>query len=490
MNNASPNIRNILEQYNDGVAAYLYGFPLVLLGVTEQGGINSPQTATSGSAPLNQFGQQTKFPDSSFTGVVLPSTSTLYSSAFLNLSAEPVVLHLPDFGNRFFILPLLDGWTNVNPASLGTRYGSQEGDYVLVGPGQAGDGTDYGGRTVIQMNTNTVWIIGRVFTDGTQSDLDTIATEIYPKLTLTPWSKLFDPLYSPPTNLPFDPLVDRIDPPPSQVNAMNASTFFSKMAAMMRNNPALRPQDDAMIHVLEKIGFDFDPEVTVPPTVPPTFPLSAPDQVLESEVDQARAILNTKPESDDSGTNYWNFPTVEYLGNFGIHYYYRAMIAKWALGANLVPDVVYGYSTQDSTSAPLSGANKYTLTFNPLPPVSPKGFWSVTIYNYNGTLVNNNSPGADYSAIGCAGGNFTIQAHTAQPSQDGKSITLYLQPSPPDDPVELANWLPIPNNEELTGKLEFIVFLRMYIPCLEDKVVHGNYVVEGNWLPPGIMLVA
>jgi DNA sulfur modification protein DndE len=480
MKNASTNISEIQEQYNSGVAAYLYGYPLVLLGVTEQGGINSPQTPTSGASPLNQFGQQTKFPDSSFTGVVLPSTSTLYSSAFLNLSAEPVILHLPDFGNRFFILPLLDGWTNVNPTSLGTRYGSQEGDYVLVGPDQAGDRTDYDGRTVIQMNTNTVWIIGRVFTDGTQSDLDAIAKDIYPKLTLTPWSKRFDPLYSPPANLPFDPLVDRIDTPPYQVNGMNASTFFGKMAAMMRNNPALRPQDDAILPLLKKIGFKFDPEVT--------FTLSEPDPTLESEVDQARSILAVKPVSDDSGTHYWNFPTAKYLGNFGIHYRYRALIARWALGANLVQDVVYGYSRQDGTGATLSGANKYTLTFNPLPPVSPNGFWSVTIYNGNGTLVNNDSRGADYSAIGCAGDNFTLQAHTAQPSQDGKSITLYLQPSPPEDPVELANWLPIPNNEELTGTLEFIVFLRMYIPCLEDKVVDGNYVVEGNWLPPGIML--
>ena len=164
----------LVNQFGDGVAAYIYGYPLVIFGITEQLSINTKPTSTSGSAPLNQFGKQTEFPDSSFTAVVLPSTSTLYASAFLNLTEEPIILHIPDFGDRYFVMPLLDGWTNVNPNSPGTRLGSQEGDYAIVGPDYEGDPKEFGDMTMLHMDTNSVWIIGRVFTHGTEEDLKTV----------------------------------------------------------------------------------------------------------------------------------------------------------------------------------------------------------------------------------------------------------------------------------------------------------------------------
>lgn len=176
----------LVNQFGDGVAAYIYGYPLVIFGITEQLSANTKPSSTSGSAPLNQFGKQTEFPDSIFTAVVLPSTSTLYASAFLNLKKEPIILHLPDFGDRYFVMPLLDGWTNVNPDSPGTRLGSQEGDYVIVGPDYEADPKEFRGMTVLHMDTSSVWIIRRVFTHGTTKDLKYVKKKLYPKLTLTP----------------------------------------------------------------------------------------------------------------------------------------------------------------------------------------------------------------------------------------------------------------------------------------------------------------
>ena len=79
----------------DGVLAYIYGYPLMMFGVTGRTGTAVPNGTTKlGGAPLNQFGKENRLPDYTFTTVVLPSTSTLYASSFMNLCLEPMVMHI------------------------------------------------------------------------------------------------------------------------------------------------------------------------------------------------------------------------------------------------------------------------------------------------------------------------------------------------------------------------------------------------------------
>ena len=140
----------------DGVeSSYIYGYPLLMFGVTGRTATTVPDATTKlGGAPLNQFGKEQRLPDATFKDVVLPSTTTLYASSFINLSAEPMILHIPYMGNRFFLLQMLDGWTNVSTKSPGSRLGSQEGDYALVGPDFKGQ-LPFGLRDTIQMPTNS-----------------------------------------------------------------------------------------------------------------------------------------------------------------------------------------------------------------------------------------------------------------------------------------------------------------------------------------------
>src|ERR1700733_4804033 len=100
--------RDVPPSLVDGVVSYIYGYPLMMFGVTGRTGTTVPDAMTKlGAAPLNQFGKEMVLPDATFTAVVLPSTSTLYASSFLNLCAEPTILHLPNFGTRFFIMQIL-----------------------------------------------------------------------------------------------------------------------------------------------------------------------------------------------------------------------------------------------------------------------------------------------------------------------------------------------------------------------------------------------
>ncbi len=467
-----------LPDLASGVEAYIYGYPLVVLAMTERVATTAADTTTTiGRAPINQFAKGTKLPNGSYKDVVLPSTTTLYASAFLNLSAEPVVLHIPEIlpipgvGKRFFIFQILNAWTNVSRDSPSRRLDSPPGDYALVGPDWK-EPLRPKIANIIRLQTNTMWIIGRIYTTGTVADLRIVVDKIFPKITLTPLSA-FGKNYTPPANLPINPSIDTSTTPVEQVANMDACAFFGTMAAMMTSNAPLKydqPTVDrlAKLHVIPGNQFDCGAWACEDPELRATLQLA---------VAAAKRVLNGAPPPSLTPTN-WSMPLD--VGDYGRRYLLRALVAKNALGANRAEDAVYGYTTHDSAGAAkenvLTGANRYVLHFDApthkmkageLPPVHRNGFWSLTMYNSDGTLVDNKI--VDYNAIG----GFEVQAHKATFNSDG-SLDIYIQEHRPSDPKEFSNWLPAPRGE-------FILFLRMYWP--------GDAVTGGNWYPPGVQKV-
>jgi hypothetical protein len=243
-----------VQTYLDGIAAYIYGYSLLAIAMTERVSTDIASAGLkTGRAPINQLYRATSLPvGSAFKDVVLPSTTTMYSVGFFNLEEEPLILHIPVIGdNRFFIVQLLDGWTNVNRASPSSRVGSKApGDYALVGPGWSGELPDTLAGT-IRFDTNTVWQIMRVYTTGTKEDQDLVA-EILNQLRLKPLSKYEKP-YTPPENLPVNPSIDTVTQPIKQVASLDACTFFGTMSAMMMTNPP-RKIDAHMVPRLERLG--------------------------------------------------------------------------------------------------------------------------------------------------------------------------------------------------------------------------------------------
>ena len=482
---------NASSTFRNAVDAYIYGYPLLVFGTTERLGITVPYAGFQlGAAPLNQFGKEEVLPNSSFTGVVLPSTTTLYASAFINLAspvapppgqkpsgaleAAPVVLHIPNISNRFFLLQMLDGWTNVSEKSPGTRLDSKEGDYLLAGPDWHGDlPPSIPPQNVIQMDTNSMWIIGRFYTNGTDADIKDVVQTIYPSLTLTPLSAYIKGQpYTAPTNLPVDPSIETVTQPVRQVDGMDACTFFGTLASMMKFNQPILPQDQAIVDKLAEIGITKDKsfDCTTLRTPEGRSTLAA----LQLAVVTARNILPSLQQPPGPNTNFWTLSLG--VGEYGTNYLLRAEVALNALGANNPIDAVYGYGTLDDSGNTLDGSHQYVLHFNPktaakksgeIPPVNPKAFWSVTIYDRNGFLVANDT--VNYNAIGIP----EVQGHEASFNADN-SLDLYLQADPPSG-AAFQNWLPIPSSGP------FIVFLRMYWP---DAVV-----VKGNYIPPAIRKV-
>jgi hypothetical protein len=428
-----------------GVDAYVFGYPLVLMDATRQVATNVPKSGED-AAPVNQFGRKRSFPDDTFTTVVSPNADTLYSFAFLDVAKEPIVLSVPEMGNRYYLMQMLDAWTNVF-ACPGTRTtGSHKGDFAVVGPHFAGKLP--AGVQEIKSPTNLVWIIGRTQTNG-PADYPAVHV-IQDEYRLTPLSE-FGKSYTPPDDVPVSSSIDMKAPPVKHVFEMDASRFFKRLNDLMKDNPPFLADAGSLkrfasIGVVPGKSFDLK---SLNPAVASGVEASIRDA-------QAKIIANAKTPHGRT-MNGWEF--MSNVGSYGTNYLWRAVVALVGLGANLPEDAVYPRATKDSVGQPFSGANRYTIRFakGQLPPVG--AFWSITMYNFHQFFVKNPI------------GRYAIGDRDKLKFNDDGSLTLYLQNESPGKEKE-SNWLPAPEDS-------FSLLMRLYWPKEE--------ILDGIWLPPAVV---
>ena len=243
------------EAIEIGTEAYIYGYPLVTIEMTRRI-ITNTESPKGTHAPMGQFGNAREYPNASFNDVTAPNADTLYSPAFLDVSKEPYVLSLPDEGDRYFLIPMLDAWTTVFQVPGKRTTGDKAQTYAITGPGWKGELPE--GVTEYKSPTSLVWIIGRTYCTGTPADYKAVHA-LQDKYSLVPLSA-YGKAYSPPKGK-VDPGIDMKTPVREQVNALDAGAYFKLMAALMKDNPPTK--DDApMVAKMAKIGLvpgqDFD----------------------------------------------------------------------------------------------------------------------------------------------------------------------------------------------------------------------------------------
>jgi len=436
------------------VQAVVYGLPLVMMDLTMRNATNV-QSPRGVGAPVNQFGHMREFPTAAFKQVVRANVDTLYSSAFLDLTREPLVLSVPDTRGRYYLLPLFDAWTNVF-ASPGTRTtGNGAGHFAIVGPDWRG--TLPSDLQPLHSPTNMVWILGRTQTNGPEDYQSVHAVQN--GYGLVPLSA-FGTAYTAPHGI-VDPQVDAKTPPVEQLQAMTGAKYFDRLARLLMSNPP--PTTDApVLQRLASIGIvpgqTFDPSAsaTLAGSVSPSV-VSA----LEGSVQVALQKLQAAAKESGATSNGWRIPA-SILGRYGSNYAARGIISLIAFGANLPEDAVYPTTFVDGEGRALNGANRYVLHFDPgqAPPVH--AFWSVTLYDPASFFVSN---------------PINRQAISSwMPLKRGGdgSIDIHIQHESPDQ-AQHSNWLPAP-----TG--EFNLTLRMYWPKRESPSV-----LDGSWKPPRVM---
>jgi hypothetical protein len=448
---AAPSTYN--QQFFNAVEkAYIYAYPLVLMGTTKNVMTNviEPDSSGNARAPINQFVHMKQFP-SSTTGkdVVRPNQDTLYSIAWLDLTKQPMILILPDSHNRYYLMQMLDAWTNVF-ASPGKRTtGTKAQCIAIVGPNW--QGSLPADVTKIQAPTNLVWIIGRTETKGV-SDYDNVH-QFQDGIKLIPLDQINNHAYTPPLGT-VNANINMLATPPRQVAAMNAVTFFKTFAQLLKTNPP-HQSDIKIIAELKKIGI-------VPGKGFNSAKLTSDKiDILNHGIKSAYEKIKLATESNNETVDGWSIRRND-IGNYGNNYLVRSVIALRGLGANIPQDAIYPSTFVDISGKQLNGKHNYVLHFdkNKLPPVN--AFWSVTLYNPQGYFVANN---LERYAIG--------DRDKLKFNNDG-SLDIYIQHNSPGIDKE-SNWLPAPSGD-------FNLLMRLYWP--------KESVIAGQWVPPGIQRIS
>jgi hypothetical protein len=437
------------EALQAGVEAVVYGLPLVIMDLTRA---KTTNVAAPGGfyAPVNQFVHVRAFPDASFKDVVRANVDTLYSSAWLDLSKGPIVLSVPDTRGRFYLMPMIDAWTNIF-ASPGKRTtGTKAGHFAITGPGWSG--TLPAGVQRLESPTNMVWIIGRTQTNGPK-DYPAVHA-IQDAYKLVPLSSFGKPYTAPKGEI--DPAIDVKTPPVEQLKKMTTEAFLGRLAQLLKANPP--PASEApVLAKLAKLGVvpgeKFDPSKLDP----------AVAKGLMNAFPVAMEKLEMASKESGAPVNGWRVPPMV-LGNFGTDYGTRAVVALVGLGANLPADAVYPSAFVDADGQPLNGAQRYVLRFEKgaEPPVN--AFWSVTMYDAQSFFVENRI------------NRYAISSWMPLKRNADGSIGVYIQNESPGKDKE-ANWLPAP-------KGEFNVTMRMYWPREKDPSI-----LDSTWKPSGIKRV-
>ena len=426
-----------------GVDAYIYGYPLVTMEMTRRVMTNVPKPEGT-RAPMGQFMRVREYPDATYRDVTAPNADTLYTVAWIDVSKEPWVFSVPEMKERYFLMPMLDGWTDVFQVPGKRTTGNKAKTYAITGPNWQGklpsDLREY------KSPTGLVWILGRIYCTGTPDDYKAVHA-LQDKFSLVPLSAYKKPYTPSPGKV--DPAVDMKTPVREQVNRMDAGAYFRLLAQLMKDNPPAK--DDApMMAKMAQIGIvpgqDFD--------------------IAKLDLAVAQGMQNVPKagfekimahfKNAGSDVNGWLFTTK--TGLYGTDYLQRAFITAIGLGANRPQDAIYPTSEMAANGKPYEGANKYVIQFakGQMPPVN--GFWSLTMYD------------ADYFFVQNPLNRYTLSSRSKFKTNKDGSVDLFIHNTSPGKGQE-SNWLPAP-----AGK--FILMLRFYWP--------KDAIIDGTWKPPAV----
>ena len=421
-----------LQFVRSAAQAYIFGYPLVLMDLTREG--------MAGRAEPNSFIHSRVFPDHQFRQVVRPNNDTLYSIAWLDLERQPVVLNVPDMAERYYVMPLMDAWTNVF-ARVGTgTTGVAAGSFLISGPGWHGPIPQ--GLKHIRAPTNMVWIIGRIQANGTSDIAQVSALQHKFQLSgLEGWKR--GEWLSPTVNTGE---VDSQQKDPYQaIISMHGEQFFTRMAKLL-GEQAPAAEDKDMLDTLNTIGMERGQPFT---------PGALAGWLLDFAKRHTQEAVTRELARASELENGWAVRR-SLIGSYGNHYGVRAGVAMIGLGALPPEEAVYPKADVDGQGAQLSGINHYRIHFDAGQTPPNSAFWSVTMYDEQGFLVDNSL------------GRYAIGDRDSLAFNADGSLDLLIQHRPPAGMV--SNWLPAPIGD-------FSLTMRIYLP--------GEAFLDGSWkLPP------
>lgn len=427
--------------------AYVWGWPMVNMLNRHDSITQAPQPSLLNGvlpvAPQGRLAMLADYIEPSETFVTCPNQDVVYGLAYMSLDEQPVIVQVPDFGDRFWVYALYDARTD-QFGELGKPYGTEPGFYLLAGPGWDGTPPD-GVRAVIRSSTALANAVPRVFMDDTADDRTAIQAVIN-KIDFYPLDE-FDGTIKTTDWAQLPALPGPASDGGGETKWVVPEKFFDEFGTVLDTVAAL-PGEDALYAQFRTLLGTAQSDEAIKKVLTETA-LASEHEVIAPFFEWAH---NGRPAG-----NGWNRSTNN--AQWGIDYFNRTGTAKSNMFDNRPTETQYFYTDNDATGAALQGSGNYTVTFprGGEPPV--RGFWSLTLYNDKHLFHPN-----DLKRYSVGTKNKALKR-----GSDG-SLTVYVGAQSPGQEHE-ANWLPAPDGH-------FSLYIRAYWGRQE--------ILDGTWQPPEV----
>ncbi len=360
-----------------------------------------------------------------------PNVDTIYGFAWLDLSAGPIAVAVPDGGNRYYSIQFIDAYETILGYAGNSATSAGPGLYVVTGPGWAGKLP--AGTKRIDSPTAIVLALTRTLVKGA-ADL--------PAAQALQASYEVGPLAAYPNGLQRGSILhDALNVFPTLTIAGDGAAFFAELDADVRRFPPHGQEETAFRRLAPlHLGDGFARHTTLSP--------SALQTALDGALARVRAV-NTTANNNGWQVNY-------HIRRFNADPLVRASLNRVGPGAHIAEEALYFVATKDSSGNPLDGRNRYSMTFpkGGLPPA--KAFWSLILYN-----------AGDFLLVPNALNRYTINDRTPNLVFDASgALRVVISHAPPND--RTVNWLPAPSGP-------FLLVLRTYEP--DASLLTGTYTV-------------
>jgi hypothetical protein len=440
----------ITESYARMVArnAYFWAWPLINIYSRRIAYSQVPEPGLMGGivpvAPINRLSMLTDDVAPQERLVACPNQDVIYGTGSLALDLSPIVIQVPDFGDRFWVYQVVDLPTD-SFADLGTMYGTKPGFYLLVGPDWRGE-TPEGITRVFRATTHTGFVIPRVFQDDTPED-NTVVQALINQIDMYPLS-LFDGSMKRRdwSQVPHFPSQGSGE---EEMKWVVPEKFVDELPVVLADTPPLPGEETRYTEIQTILAAAQDD---------PALRAAITDEAVRAE-DEVVVPLFQFRNYGIPLPDHWT--TQDNGAVFATDYLTRTAVGKSNIFVNTPNETKYFYQDLDANGIRLNGNNRYTVTFaaGGLPPV--RGFWSLTLYNEHHFFASN---GIHRYSVGTknkqmrfgADGSLTIAVHADTPGAD-----------------KAANWLPTPSGAD------FSLYIRAYWP--------QEPITAGRWLPPGVV---
>ena len=372
--------------------------------------------------------------------------------AWLDLTRQPIVAHMPVVRHRFVVFELVDPYTN-NFAAIGS-VGYPPGNYAIVPPGWHGR-LPHGVRRINSPNTR-VWVIGRTYIKNAADTPNVV--RIQNKYSLTPLDK-WGTNYRPRPPKHIDKRSRQYTIPGTQPGA-NPLAFFDALGDQLKMFPP-PARDRPLLRQLAKVGIGPGLHPSADAKLDAATRRGLRDAVAAG-AKQVKADVQTTFLKDAPKDNGW---LVARTGRYGTDYETRALVDYIGLGAPVSKLAIYPFTVTDHNLQPLTGANRYVAHFPATDlPFPVRSFWSMTLYDSHGFLVPN------------AAHVYLINNRSNVHYNPDGSLDIYIQHARPSSALARRNWLPAPSSAA------FRLIMRLYKPVDVAGILSGR-----SWQPPTVL---